>query len=69
MAVLVSLGRDISNFFFNILLILLERKGGRKRGREKLRYERKTHWLPLTHAAAREWAHNPGMCSDWEQNR
>ena len=48
----------------------LERgKGGRKRGRETWMWERNIHWLPLAHALTGDWAHNPGLCPDWESNQ
>ena len=60
------------NFFF-FYSFLREGKGGRKGGRETSTWERNIDRLPPVHAPTRDWnpgdwAHNPGMCPDWELN-
>ena len=59
--------------FFFFYSFLREGKGGRKGGRETSTWERNIDRLPPVHAPTRDWnpgdwAHNPGMCPDWELN-
>ena len=53
---------------FSFYLFQRKGKGGRKKGREALMWERNIDWLPLVHALTENRTSNPGMCPDWEWN-
>ena len=60
------------NFFkrFYLCIIFLQMgKGGRKRGRETLLYERHIQLVASPISPTGDLAHNPGMRPDWEPNQ
>ena len=77
---LLCLIQDLTVFCFDLILFwifynfylfiyLRKGKGGRKRERETLIWERNIDWLPRIHASMRVWTCNPGKCLDWELNQ
>ena len=50
------------------IYLILERKGGRKREKETLSWERNIDQLPLLWSPTRDQTSNPGMCPDQELN-
>ena len=55
--------------FFSFCWFYRGGKGGRKRGRETMTWERNIDWLPPSHTPTGDETCNPGMCPDLELNQ